>query len=59
MGQARSMQAWANLPSRIDQNQQDIGKEKRLSVAWELRDSAQRCVSEQVSLLFASQGGTT
>ena len=52
-GKPRATRASASLPPEIYQTLQEIAKEKRVSVAWVIRDAAEKYVAEQWPL-FAS-----
>lgn len=57
-GKPRSARASASLPPDIYQTLQDIAREKKVSVAWVIRDAAERYIAEQWPLFAANQGGT-
>lgn len=46
-GKPRSARASASLPPDIYQTLQDIAKEKKVSVAWVIRDAAEKYIAEQ------------
>lgn len=45
------MRVTASLPPDICQTLQDIAKQKRVSVAWVIRDAAEKYVADQWPLL--------
>ncbi len=57
-GKPRSARASASLPPDIYQALQDIAKEKKVSVAWVIRDAAERYIAEKWPLFAANQRGT-
>jgi predicted DNA-binding protein len=56
-GKPRSARASASLPPDIYQTLKEIAKEKKVSVAWVIRDAAERYIAEQWPLFAATQGG--
>lgn len=50
-GKPRPARASASLPPEIYSTLQDIAKQKRVSVAWVIRDAAERYIAEQWPLL--------
>jgi hypothetical protein len=50
-GMPRSTRASASLPPETYQTLQDIAREKKVSVAWVIRDAAERYIAEQWPLL--------
>lgn len=57
-GKPRATRATASLPPEVYRTLQDIAKQKKVSVAWVIRDAAERYVEQQWPLLErASQGG--
>ncbi len=50
-GKPRSMRATASLPPELYQTLQDIAKQKRVSVAWVIRDAAEKYIADQWPLL--------
>lgn len=50
-GQPRSTRATASLPPDIYQTLQDIAKHKKVSVAWVIRDAAEKYIADQWPLL--------
>lgn len=50
-GQPRATRASASLPPDIYRTLQDIAKQKKVSVAWVIRDAAERYIAEQWPLL--------
>lgn len=57
-GQPRSARASASLPPDIYQSLQDIARAKKVSVAWVIRDAAEKYIADQWPLLAANKGGT-
>jgi predicted transcriptional regulator len=55
-GKPRSARASASLPPDIYQTLQDIARQKKVSVAWIIRDAAERYIAEQWPLFAANQG---
>jgi len=49
------MRATASLPPEIYQTLQDIAKQKKVSVAWVIRDAAEKYVADQWPLLGKKQ----
>ena len=56
-GKPRSARASASLSPDIYQTLQDIAKEKKVSVAWVIRDAAERYIAEHWPLFTANKGG--
>ncbi|MBS0225743.1 MAG: CopG family transcriptional regulator [Proteobacteria bacterium] len=54
-GKPRATRATASLPPDIYQTLQDIAKQKRVSVAWVIRDAAEKYVADQWPLLHAGK----
>lgn len=50
-GKPRPARASASLPPEIYSTLQDIAKQKKVSVAWVIRDAAERYIAEQWPLL--------
>jgi len=50
-GQPRATRASASLPPEIYSTLQDIAKQKKVSVAWVIRDAAEKYIAEQWPLL--------
>jgi predicted DNA-binding protein len=50
-GKPRPMRASASLPPEIYSTLQDIAKQKKVSVAWVIRDAAEKYIAEQWPLL--------
>jgi predicted DNA-binding ribbon-helix-helix protein len=50
-GKPRPTRASASLPPEIYSTLQDIAKQKKVSVAWVIRDAAERYIAEQWPLL--------
>lgn len=50
-----TMRTSVTLPSTVYQSLEDIAKRKKVSLAWVLRDAAERYVSDEFPL-FAKQG---
>ncbi len=46
-GRSRATRASASLPPDIYKTLQDIAKQKKVSVAWVIRDAAEKYVAEQ------------
>jgi len=46
-----------SLPPDIARTLQDIAKQKKVSVAWVMRDAAERYIAEQWPLFGKGQGG--
>lgn len=46
-GKPRATRASASLPPDIYRTLQDIAKQKKVSVAWVIRDAAEKYISEQ------------
>jgi len=46
-GRARSTRASASLPPDIYATLQDIAKQRKVSVAWVIRDAAEKYIAEQ------------
>lgn len=55
-GQPRSARASATLPPDIYQTLQDIAKAKKVSIAWVIRDAAERYIADQWPLLARNAG---
>lgn len=49
----RAMRATASLPPEIYLTLQDIAKQKKVSVAWVIRDATEKYIAEQWPLLGA------
>jgi metal-responsive CopG/Arc/MetJ family transcriptional regulator len=54
-GQTRSARASVSLPPDIYQTLQDIARQKKVSVAWVIRDAAEKYIAEQWPLLKGHQ----
>jgi len=54
-GKPRATRATASLPPEVYSTLQDIAKEKKVSVAWVIRDAAEKYISEQWPLLERSR----
>jgi hypothetical protein len=50
-GKPRATRASASLPPDIYRALQDIAKQKKVSVAWVIRDATEKYISEQWPLL--------
>ena len=50
-GKPRAMRASASLPPEIYSTLQDIAKHKKVSVAWVIRDAAEKYIDEQWPLI--------
>lgn len=50
-GKARPARASASLPPEIYATLQDIAKQKKVSLAWVIRDAAEKYIAEQWPLL--------
>lgn len=50
-GKPRSTRASASLSPELYSTLQDIAKQKKVSVAWVIRDAAERYIAEQWPLL--------
>ena len=50
-GKPRTTRASASLPPEIYQTLQDIAKQKKVSVAWVIRDAAEKYIAAQWPLL--------
>lgn len=50
-GQPRTARASASLPTEIYSTLQEIAKQKKVSVAWVIREAAERYIAEQWPLL--------
>lgn len=46
-GKPRSTRASASLPPEVYSTLQDIAKQKKVSVAWVIRDAAEKYIAEQ------------
>lgn len=53
-GRPRSTRATASLPPDTYQTLQDIAKQKKVSVAWVIRDAAEKYIADQWPLLERS-----
>jgi len=51
MGEAKLARASANVPPELYQTLQAIAKQKKVSIAWVIRDALDRYVSDQWPLL--------
>ena len=56
-GKPRATRASASLPPELYSTLQDIAKEKKVSVAWVIRDAAERYIADQWPLLAANGQG--
>jgi predicted DNA-binding protein len=54
-GRPRATRASASLPPEIYSTLQSIAKQKKVSVAWVIRDAADKYIAEQRLLLEAPQ----
>lgn len=54
-GKPRSMRASASFPPELYSTLQDIAKQKRVSVAWVIRDAAEKYIAEQWPLLESTR----
>lgn len=50
-GKPRATRASASLPPELYSSLQDIAKQKKVSVAWVIRDAAEQYIAEQSPLL--------
>lgn len=50
-GQPRLKRTSASLPPEVYSTLQDIAKQKKVSVAWVIRDAAEKYIAEQWPLL--------
>lgn len=50
-GKPRAARASASLPPEVYSTLQDIAKHKKVSVAWVIRDAAERYIADQWPLL--------
>ncbi len=55
-GKPRSVRANASLSPELYRTLQDIAKQKKVSVAWVMRDAAEKYVEEQWPLLERGRG---
>jgi predicted DNA-binding protein len=51
----RATRASASLPPELYQTLQEIAKQKKVSVAWVIRDAAEKYIAEQWPLLEGRQ----
>jgi predicted DNA-binding protein len=56
-GKPRATRASASLPPDIYRTLQDIAKQKKVSVAWVIRDAAEKYIAAQWPLFSRGQGG--
>ena len=54
-GKPRAIRASARLPPELYATLQDIAKQKKVSVAWVIRDAAEKYIEEQWPLFAKSQ----
>ena len=54
-GKPRATSASASLPPVLYATRQEIAKQKKLSVAWVIRDAAEKYISEQWQLFASTQ----
>ncbi|MCO5977551.1 ribbon-helix-helix protein, CopG family [Ideonella oryzae] len=54
-GKPRAARATASLPPEVYSTLQDIARQKKVSVAWVIRDAAERYINEQWPLLAESR----
>jgi predicted DNA-binding protein len=54
-GKPRSVRANASLPPELYRTLQDIAKNKKVSVAWVVREAAEKYVADQWPLLERGQ----
>lgn len=54
-GKPRATRASASLPPELYATLQDIAKQKKVSVAWVIRDAAEKYIEEQWPLFAKSQ----
>lgn len=54
-GKPRAKRASASLPPEIYSTLQDIARQKKVSVAWVIRDAADKYIAEQWPLFAKSQ----
>lgn len=54
-GKPRATRASASLPPDVYQTLQDIAKEKKVSVAWVIREAAEKYIAEQWPLLATNR----
>lgn len=54
-GKPRATRASASLPPEIYSTLQDIAKRKKVSVAWVIRDAAEKYIAEQWPLFAETQ----
>ncbi len=55
-GRPQAARVTASLPPDLYQTLQELAKSKKVSVAWVIRDAAERYVSDQWPLFGGSQG---
>lgn len=58
-GKPRAARASASLPPELYSTLQHIAKEKKVSVAWVIRDAAERYIAEQWPLFTSNGQGET
>lgn len=51
LGRSRAVRASASLPPDVYQTLQDIARQKKVSVAWVIREAAEIYIAEQWPLL--------
>ena len=54
-GKPRAARASASLPPEIYRTLRDIAKQKKVSVAWVIRDAAEKYIAEQWPLFESRQ----
>ena len=54
-GKPRAMRVTASLPPEICETLQGIAKQKKVSVAWVIRDAAEKYVADQWPLLHVGK----
>lgn len=54
-GKPRATRASASLPPELYATLQDIAKQKKVSVAWVIRDAAEKYIEQQWPLFAKSQ----
>jgi len=54
-GKARTTRASASFPEALYETLQEIAKEKKVSVAWVIRDAAEKYVADERALLERKQ----
>lgn len=58
-GKPRATRASASLPPELYTTLQELAKQKKVSIAWVIRDAAEKYIAEQYPLIAVNKEGTS